>query len=284
MKKILSVAAMAIMAVAAVSFISSCGKDDDGGVLRTGRYSDDAITLDMGDGEMLDLSNDGKFVHRRYEIVRSSLPAVYATGSYKKTGKGQYDLVGYASLAITNKTATSATVVFTPEGDDESRSVEAIILEPTAVSAAAKKLCLTWTVESTDIEVSPAEGGNGVGRTFTGCDLNEIYSWLEKNEYYIDAQIPQNQKVDYIAAFPSGTLVLAFKNGNDYVANVDWSDFTGSALNYIWEHEGAGANILAADASFVVKGNKGILTFSGIVAGSNENYKASVVFNMKAAK
>lgn len=173
----------------------------------------------------------------------------YLFGNFEKTGTYSYNLFGFAAITLTDISATQCTITLTLADGTKYTAVAAITSSGISIGQiASANLCRTWTIKSTRVEVS---GANGFYQQ-AGFKVNEIIDYV-KQHAEIDDEFEANQNVTDIIFTSNGTIAIVYENGNIDMGSWKWDDMANGSFAYSWESE---------DMGFSFANGKGTVSYS----------------------
>ena len=147
---------------------------------------------------------------------------------------------------------------------------------------ADNQFCRSWSVD----EIFLSLDGDRAGKTFKGCNLGEISSYLRDKGVNVN-QMSETIAVDKIILAESGKFAISFTEGSpySYYGNFNLSD--NGTFSYSLMCYNTNDPIIAGEASgsiAVVKGGKARLALNAELEGSDEKpYKIEVIFYLLPA-
>ena len=227
----------------------------------------------------LELTEGGVYLIHAEAGTRSeeATEPVFYAGPYTKSGNS-YALEGFGKANIVRD--NNETLVFltkTGEGSIELAASVKKAGEPAGLTAA---ICRDWKVERVTASV------DGLGKTFTGCDLGEIYAWYKDsglNVAKIEKAIPgiaEGHDVTGVCFSANGTVAVTFSGAQPYVGSWNWADEGQGLATYDFSISGKGDTIINQKGAASVTVNENGL---GVLL-ETEYGKHHVVINVTLAE
>ena len=264
------------LAISALVCLSSCDKAEKGGDFKS--LVPTSFAIDIVDNHFMDvievLGNRKMFIAAPASSglsvkSPSAIPASDVCIVADCTVNGEtYNIDGLGTMVVKIDGST-ANITFTSKDGDVEVMTGTVSTIP-SLSADELSLSRAWKVNNT---VLSARGGEipasvGVGKKFTGCNLEEIKEYLNANNANITEDLT-GYVVKDLLFFPSGRFIIEFTGADPYVG--EW-DLKSSAFRYQFLFDD-GDDIFNAVASGKVSfsGKKGLLEFNGSAKDNKGN-------------
>lgn len=259
-----------IIAAAIAAVLSSCGKENpvnDSAYpqFETPETAGNAAVYSFGENiagyRSLEFTEGGLYLIHAETATRAdegSEPVFYA-GSYTANGKS-YTLDGFGKANIVND--GNKTIVFLSKTGEGGIELDAEVTKAADATGLTAAICRNWKVERVTASV------DGLGKTFTGCDLGEIYSWYKDsglNVAKIEKAVPgitEGHDVTGVCFTANGTVAVTFSGAQPYVGSWSWTDEGKGLAAYDFSISGKGDTIISQQGSASVSVNGNGLTVS----------------------
>lgn len=224
----------------------------------------------------IDLSESSRYVLYIGEKTTkaSAKPQIVWMGKFK-FNSGRYILDGFGDLVIKDLKEIKIIPVSTKADGAEITIPASVTAIPPQTYMLASNLARNWKISSTFIKVSGGKNEVSASRTFTGCDIHEIASFVvSKGVKISDSELDKlsGYKVKEINFIGNNSLVINFDGPESYYGtwNLSGTDFT-------WKLDNASNNVVAeAKGSFNMTSDSIKLVLNTTINAGDEKYTGLV--------